>query len=238
MEFRLLLWNVEWAAPRSERGRRIRSIVAEHAPDVICLTEASADMLPEGGFAVDARPDYGYGATGARRKVLLWSRTAWDSVDRFGAKVMPGGRFASGIALGMRFVGVCVPWRDAHVRTGRRDRSPWEDHRQYLRGLHGMVPRYVRAPEPLVVLGDFNQRLPRFRQPDDVHAALDGILDEGLVCLTADDQGWGRGQIDHVMVGAGIEVLDVLRLPRVADDGLRLSDHDGLVVRLLAEAVP
>jgi hypothetical protein len=32
----------------------------------------------------------------------------------------------------IRFVGVCIPWRDAHVRTGRRDRAPWEDHLRFL----------------------------------------------------------------------------------------------------------
>jgi hypothetical protein len=56
---------------------------------------------------------------------------------------------------------------------------------------------------------------------------------EGLACPTADDRGWVRGQIDHLFVGAGIEALDVKVLPRVADDGLRLSDHDGLIARLM-----
>jgi hypothetical protein len=55
---------------------------------------------------------------------------------------------------------------------------------------------------------------------------------EGLACPTADDAGWVHGQIDHLLVGAGVEVLDVVALPRVVPDGLRLSDHDGLVVRL------
>jgi hypothetical protein len=32
----------------------------------------------------------------------------------------------------IRFVGVCIPWRDAHVRTGRRDRAPCEDHLRFL----------------------------------------------------------------------------------------------------------
>jgi endonuclease/exonuclease/phosphatase family metal-dependent hydrolase len=232
MTLRLLLWNLEWATPRSPRGRRIRSTVAGLAPDVVCLTEATSDMLPEAGFTIDAHPDYGYGATGERRKVLLWSRSPWSEVDRVGDEALPGGRYVSGVTHGTRFVGVCVPWRDAHVRTGRRDRGPWEDHRRYLAGLQAVVRTQVAQPEPLVILGDFNQRVPRFRQPPDVHASLERVLDEGLTCPTADDRGWVRGQIDHLFVGAGIEVLDVEVLPRVADDGLRLSDHDGLIARL------
>lgn len=229
---RILLWNVEWASPRSERGRRILTIIADAAPHVICLTEATVDMLPDDGHVLDADPDYGYGATGARRKVLLWSRTTWSSVDRLGAEGMPGGRFAAGITMGVRFVGVCVPWRDAHVRTGRRDRARWEDHLRYLQALRGVVCTYLAEPERLVVLGDVNQRLPRSGQPADVSAALESVIREGMDCPTADGRGWVRGQIDHVFVGTGIKVIDVVAIPRNASNGLRLSDHDGLLVRV------
>ena len=229
----ILLWNLEWASPRSQRGRRIRSRVAELAPNIVCLTEATAAMLPDDGFVLDAQPDYGYGATGDRRTVLLWSRSPWSAVDRVGDEALPGGRYVSGVTQGTRFVGVCVPWRDAHVRTGRRDREPWEDHRRYLGALHGVVRTHAAAPEPLVVLGDLNQRVPRYRQPPAVYAALQRVLGEGLLaCPTADDADWVQAQIDHLFVGAGAVVLDVRVLPRVADDGLRLSDHDGLMVRL------
>ena len=139
-----VLWNLEWATPRSPRGRRTRAILAELDPDVVCLTEATAAMLPDDGIT-----------------------------------------------------------------------------RQHL-----------AAPEPLVVLGDLNQRLPRHRQPPDVYALLQRVMAQGLGCPTADDAGWVRGHIDHMLVGAGVDALDVMTLPRVAEDGLRLSDHDGLVVRM------
>jgi hypothetical protein len=54
----------------------------------------------------------------------------------------------------------------------------------------------------------------------------------GLACPSADDAGWVHGQIDHLLTGAGIEVLALMALPRVDQDGLRLSDHHGLLVRL------
>lgn len=238
MTTRILLWNLEWAPPRSQRGQRIRSLITELAPDVVCLTEATTAMLHDDGFALDAQPDYGYGATGDRRKVLLWSRSRWGEVDRVGSETMPSGRFVSGVTAGTRFVGVCVPWRDAHVRTGGRDRAPWEDHRRYLDGLHEVVRTHIAEPEPLVVLGDFNQRVPRFRQPPEVYSSLERVLAEGLACPTADDRGWVSGQIDHVTVGAGIEVVEAVVLPRVDPDGLRLSDHDGLLVRLRTRPPP
>ena len=92
--------------------------------------------------------------------------------------------------------------------------------------------RHLAAPERLVVLGDLNQRLPSYRQPPDVYALLQRVMAQGLACPTADDAGWVRGHIDHMLVGAGVDALDVMTLPRVAEDGLRLSDHDGLVVRM------
>jgi len=49
---------------------------------------------------------------------------------------------------------------------------------------------------------------------------------EGLACPTADDAGWVHGEIDHLLTGAGIEVLDLKTVPRVDQDGLRLSDHE------------
>lgn len=160
---KLLVWNIEWATSRSRRGRYIREVIAELQPDLVSMTEGTADMLPAQGHAIEAHDDYGYGDMGPRRKVLLWS------VDREGDPEIPGGRFVSGTTRGIRTLGVCIPWRDAHVRTGRRDREPWEDHLAYLGG----VERVIRASsEPMLVVGDFNQRLPRHGQPMRVYDAL------------------------------------------------------------------
>jgi hypothetical protein len=98
-----------------------------------------------GGHWISADPDYGYSQPGNRRKVMLWSRSSWSSVDRVGSTRIPGGRFVSGTtatSIGpVTFLGVCIPWRDAHVRTGRKDRSGWEDHSAYLMGLKRLLTR-------------------------------------------------------------------------------------------------
>jgi hypothetical protein len=228
----LLLWNLEWATPRSPRGRRIRSTVAGLAPDVVCLPEATAAMLPDDGFTIDAHPDYGYGATGERRKVLLWSRSPWSAVDRVGSEAMPGGRFVSGVTEGTRFVGVCVPWRDAHVRTGRRDRAPWEDHRRYLAALHETVRKHLAHPSRSSSSATSTSACPATGNPPTSMPPSSASWPKASPAPRPTTRGWVRGQIDHLFVGAGIEALDVEVLPRVADDGLRLSDHDGLIARL------
>src|SRR3546814_18022620 len=68
-------------------------------------------------------------------------------------------------------VGVCVPWADAHVTTGRRDRQRWQDHRTYLDAL-GPLLRAVGDERPIIVSGDFNQRIPRRWSPVEVYDAL------------------------------------------------------------------
>jgi hypothetical protein len=72
----------------------------------------------------------------------------------------------------VRFIGVCIPWRDAHVKTGKKDKRPWEDHLPYCAALGRVIDRLSREPEPICVLGDFNQRIPRAGQPPHMFDAL------------------------------------------------------------------
>ena len=173
---RILNWNIEWASPTSSRGRRIKEIVASTNPDLICFTEATAPMLPESGYSIESDADYGYTGTAGRRKVILWSSEPWCEVDLGGNGAFPGGRFVCGVTHGIRFVGVCIPWRDAHVRTGRKDRAAWEDHLVYLDALSESLGN-MGSDTPVCVLGDYNQRIPRTRQPQEVADALDATLD-------------------------------------------------------------
>ncbi len=226
----LLVWNIEWAAPRSQRGRIIRAIIADLQPDLICMTEGTAAMLPDSGHTIEASADYGYGATGERRKVLLWSRSPWTDVDRVGDEEMPGGRFVVGTTRGLRVVGVCIPWRDAHVRTGRKDRAPWEDHLSYLAGLGRVL---ASTPGPALVAGDFNQRLPRRRQPKPVHEALKGAMSSwGRIISAGVLDNEGTDLIDHVAVGPGLDGTVTGTIPRTTPHGLRLSDHPGVLVEV------
>lgn len=227
---KLLVWNVEWATPRSRRGRHIRELIGEFAPDLICMSEGSAAMLPASGEVIEAGANYGYGDTGQRRKVLLWSRAPWTDVDHEGDEAMPTGRFVAGTTAGLRVLGVCIPWRDAHVRTGRCDRAPWEDHLAYLAGL----TRVIRRVEgPAIVVGDFNQRVPRHGQPVAVYDALVGALGSSVQLVTdgvRDDE--GKQLIDHVAVSSGVIGRVVETIPRKGAAGLRISDHVGIVVEL------
>lgn len=227
-----LTWNLEWAPVKGPRAEWIIKHVTAANPDVACFTEVLCDFIPP-GQVIEADEDYGYPIKDGRRKVLLWSREPWTEVDTVGDETMPPGRFVCGITGGIRYVGVCIPWKDAHVKTGRCDRQPWEDHLAYCRGLTRVLKRYAEQTTPVCVLGDFNQRIPRINQPvpvfDSLMAAIPPNFHIATAGLTDMD---GVNFIDHIVVSPKLDTSINGILPKVAQDGTRLTDHAGVHVTI------
>ena len=153
-------WNTKWAVPNRARGLRVRArglrvkaALADPVCDVMCVTEGSEGLLPK-GYVIDGGTDWGYPVRPEdRRKVLLWSRSAWTEDLRFTRRArwpLRKGSYRARIGQ-LTVVGVCIPWADAHVRTGRKDRRRWEDHEAWLRSF-GLLP-YLSAGTRTVVLG-------------------------------------------------------------------------------------
>ena len=228
---RIGTWNVEWAKPDTERGERVAAALNEPGCDVMCVTEGFAEILPAGGHVIDGGSDWGYGREEARRKVLVWSRQPWSAVDAASSGALPAGRFVAGItltALGpLTVIGVCIPWRDAHVRSGRRDSGQWQEHEAWLSGF-GRLP-YRHARRRTVVLGDFNQRVPRRSQPKGAYAALLHAF-EGFSFATAGELDGAPGRaIDHIAHTPDMALAGGIGLwpPKDRHDN-RLSDHFGV----------
>lgn len=224
-------WNCEWRLPGSADAKLIREGLDVHAPDTICLTEAYAGLL-EGGYLIESEPDYGYPLVEGRRKVLLWSRHPWERVDRIGHADLPPGRFVAGrtaTPLGaVSMVGVCIPWREAHVRSGSRNRELWQDHLAYLDGLQQVL---ARLDGPVLVVGDFNQRVPRLWSPVHVYEAIEAALDGFKVATAGPIAPIRKAAIDHVAHRSDMTAREVVGLSNIAPDGHTISDHFGLVVR-------
>lgn len=162
-------------------------------------------------------------------------------MDRLGCESLPGGRFVTGVAetsIGrIRAVGVCIPWRDAHVRSGRRDRRPWENHAAYLDGL-GRVLTHFRRETGVVLLGDFNQRVPRHRNPVAVFDALLAAT-TGYEWATAGDfPELGGAVIDHIVHSPDLTSLGRQGIPAERANDTPLSDHPGVVVTLAPSPNP
>jgi endonuclease/exonuclease/phosphatase family metal-dependent hydrolase len=228
-------WNMEWKRAGSAAATTMFERLSAVSPDVLCLTEAYEDVLPTGeGHAIVSGADYGYTPVAGRRKVLLWSREPWAAVDTVGDPALPSGRFVAGrtsTALGfVTVVGVCIPWRDAHVRTGRKERQPWQDHQQYLAGLADVLSR---VEGPAIVLGDFNQKVPRSCAPAPVFADLDLALGGRFAIATAGPLAPdGQAAIDHIALSPELAAREVRTLSNKGDDGRWLSDHFGLAAQI------
>lgn len=227
---RIVTWNVEWAEPRTARGQIVLEIFQSLNADVIVLTEGCVDLLPTGGFTIDGGRDWGYDVKDPRRrKVIMWSRNMWTS-ERTGSESMPPGRFVSGTtetSIGdLALFGVCIPWRDAHVRTGQKNRTAWEDHLTFLRHLGPLIES---SRQPLIVAGDFNQRIPRSRAPRHVYESLNSTFRNLVIptdCVPDDPL------IDHVAHTSGLQTTSVEIIP-ASKDGHRLTDHRGVVVDII-----
>ena len=228
------IWNVQWKTVASVQGRTMSEILNSYAPDIVCVTEGYIDQLLGGWYACPSEADHGYRPLiEGRRKVVLFSRKPWTDIDTIGNSELPSGRFVSAITetpLGaLRCIGVCIPWADAHVSTGARNRVRWEDHKSYLRALRPIVEN---LPQEAIVVGDFNQRIPRGSNPQDTAELLMSSLGEELSVVTGGQiPDVAEQSIDHLACRSNLEVKSIRGLPKIQNN-VNLSDHFGLIVEL------
>lgn len=224
-------WNTEWRRPNSQKGTVIGERLAAANCDILCITEGYAGILPSVGHVIDAGQDWGYPIVEARRKVLLWSQRPWTPHSRaLGSAELPQGRFvaattetASGECLTV--IGVCIPWRHAHVNTGTKDRKPWQDHEAWLAGFERL--RYRFPESRTVVLGDFNQKIPRTWAPHRVYKSLEQAF-KTFEFATAGHQPGDLRAIDHIAHTPDLTPLCVEIWPKKCTDGTKLSNHFGV----------
>jgi endonuclease/exonuclease/phosphatase family metal-dependent hydrolase len=222
---RVLTWNLNWATCRSHRGMLLREIVEELSPDLSIFTEATIPWLDAlGGHLALADQNYGYASDPNRRKVALWSSNPIKAIDNLGSSNLPTGRFVQEITHGLTVAGLCIPWNDAHVRTGRKDKARWEEHSSYISGLSSLSS--LRLPK-LIVGGDFNQRNPRHRQPENV---FDPLIDT-FRHLNWTSEGifppLRKRSIDHILTSPDLVAGRAISISSEAD-GTTLSDHFGV----------
>lgn len=201
--------------------------------EIICCPEAHDNFLGDGWHGAFSDPDYGYPLIEGRRKVTLWSKQPWRDVDVLGSAAFPPGRFVAATTAtengDVRVVAVCIPWRMAHVATGARNRTVWEDHRAFLEGLPEVLADHSL---PLVVVGDFNQRIPSTREPKDVAEKLRKGLSDLRVWTQGAIPDLANSTVCHI---GGSDRFDLVRVHGMSRsvDGVTLSDHDGIVAEVM-----
>ena len=228
---RIGTWNINWAKPGSIRGNIISDKLAATDCDVLCVTEGFAGIFPDRGHVIDAGPKWGFPIVEGRRKVLLWSKQRWTHVDSIGSEELPSGRFVAGVTQTssgspLTVVGVCIPWIGAHVRFGHKNRKPWQDHEAWLAGFERLRCRIPASRT--VVLGDFNQTIPRTRAPKRVYEALLRAFEGFKIATAGELEGAPYLLIDHIAQTPDLTLSGIEIWPKRSAEDKFLSDHFGL----------
>jgi len=231
MSLRCVVWNAEWARPDSLKGRRFAAKLAALAPDVVCLTEGFAGLMPAGGVT-ETGPVPGNAPRSDARRVLLWSRFPMRDVDGVGHPDLPHEAWVSATLdtpLGDVSVAcVCIPWWDAEVARFGGTKDRWQVHMEYL-ALLPEVMAPLRDRGPLVVAGDYNQFLPPAWAPKVAAQALaDAFTGMPIATTGATDPG-GRGLIDHLAHTPNL-TADVVETWGGWGDSGPMSDHSGVLL--------
>ncbi len=224
---KIIIWNIEWAKPGTKREGIIQNIITAENPDIICITEGYIASWGKYEHVICSDKDYGYTIHEGRRKVILIAKTPWINVDMTGLIDLPAGRYVSGITNGFQIMGVCIPWKDAHVRSGKKNRKPWEDHLAYLSGLRKQLESCVK---PSIVLGDYNQRIPKKYSNSTVFESLLNTFENHKVYSKGIIYPIEKQSIDHISIQKKLAVNMSIKSIDNIQSGIRVSDHFGLLV--------
>ena len=99
--------------------------------------------------------------------------------------------------------------------------------------LQALRARLATLDGPTLVLGDFNQRVPRQRQPVRVAQALDGALYNFDLATSGFRSCEGCLTIDHIAHTRDLKGRNLTEVPRF-DGGLKISDHFGVAAEISA----
>ena len=233
MSLRCVVWNAEWARPDSAKGRRLAAKLAELAPDVVCLTEGFARLMPGDG-ATETGPVPGNAPDSDARRVLLWSRFPMRDIDKVGHPDLPHEAWVSATLhtpLGDVSVAcVCIPWWDAQVARFKGTKKRWQVHLEYLRLLPDVMAP-LRERGPLIVAGDYNQFIPPAWAPKVAAQALADAFSGMEIATSGATDPDGRGLIDHLAHTPDLAGGVVETWGGRADTG-PMSDHSGVAVEI------
>lgn len=238
-------WNVKWSKLQSRannnqrrlipKGEIIKQKLTDLDADILCVTEAYDDILPNNNHVLYSNPDFGLRVIPGKHKVILWSKNPWQYSDWEGDSSLPKGRFILGTTntpVGLlTVIGVCISWKDANVDTGRKDRQQWEDHQTYLRGLAKIIAKQDPL-QRIIVVGDYNQRLPRNGVPQQVAQELEKTFQNLHIATRGTLDGTGKQVIDHLAHSSDLQATYVTSWDKRTEDGAELSDHIGVMVEL------
>ena len=177
------------------------------------------------------------------RKVILWSRFGWTNIDTLGSDRLPEGRFVGATTdengIEWNFIGMCIPYREYRTRKSEAEekKASWQGACEYLDALREDVLRQGRYKNRTILLGDFNLQIPPHRYPGkntDVNRKREVTFDGWSIPTAGEwkDPALDKRFIDHVAISPDLRLRSMQFFSRIARDGTRLSDHNGVCLEV------
>jgi len=233
----LVNWNFERRAQHTRQATTMLDRVVVQQPDVVCLTEAfDGSTVTLGGHEIaDRGATWSFNRHDEERLVVLWSSHPWRDVDMLGNAGTATGGYIAGVtdtpSGAMRVIGICAPHHAASQVGAIEKARMWTEQIAFWSGLAKLLDARDRSI-PTVVIGDFNQYVPRIWGSKAAHAGMQVALNDLRVATSGPIIGINEPTIDHIAHTADLMPQEVVGLSRFDNDGRALSDHFGVVVRL------
>ncbi len=236
---RIATWNLERPKLRSATKNKaiLDQLIAIDA-DLWVLTETNDAIKLPGYFAASSPPVSGYHAAGENFTTVLsrWPIVRKLTTQNSSLSVCVEVAAPAGPCL---VYGTIIPYANYRGADGQSKR--WVEHRNSI-AAHQSDWKRLRAEFPahsIVVAGDFNQSRDGsgwYEDAESVQALSAALAECELACVTQEDFrrsfGLERATIDHVCIGGplGATSVRVEAWPGTTAGGLRVSDHNGVVV--------
>ena len=234
MTIKVVNWNIERRGPQTWQAASLISEIEAFRPDLVCLTEAHETSLALfGGHTIS---HVGYRAAHKKpseRLVMLWSGTPWRAVQVPENLQNLGGLVAGVTRLGgedVLCIGLCIPYHMAKL-VGEKKTRPWHHHKTFLKQVAPWLRTQI-GKHPIIVMGDFNQRIPRKYGSREAYDLLMQVFDLFDVITGGELAPLGELTIDHIGLNGGLKLARVEARSRFAGDGRPRSDHFGIFAEL------
>ena len=134
---------------------------------------------------------------------------------------------------------MCIPYHGYrnHERWGDHRKRNWQGACEYLDDLRTDILSKSRFKRRTVLLGDFNLQIPPHRYPGkntEVNRKREATFDGWLIPTAGawEDPVLDRRFIDHVAHSPDLKAQSMRFFSRIAVDGAKLSDHNGVCLEI------
>lgn len=214
--FRIINWNIERRSPTSWQGKSLAQEIESLHPNLVCLTEGWESSTEQwSGYSISAPGVAWSEQSEQERKVVLWSHNPWRNAERIDQLEKIGSAVTGITILGstdVRVLGVCIPYHFASPLGQEPKAKMWSQHEAFLSKLRPHLKPWLEE-RPLIVVGDYNRRIPRAWGPRVSYELLVDTFANLKIATSGVLDGVNAQSIDHIALSRHFNVERVIGLP-------------------------